>query len=112
MASRTIEKAVTGKNPMRKNETSWLIHRRYGAWFQMAIAAGGRQVNDSPLPWLGAGPHCASRRALLSAAATVRRGSATVRGFGYCFHLFSESIFILADEPIPDLKNPAMQPNG
>src|SRR3546814_19460152 len=64
------------------------------------------------LPWLGAGPHCASRRALLSAAATVRRGSDTVRGCGYCVHLFSESSFIMADETSPDLNNPALQPNG
>src|SRR3546814_7568407 len=59
--------------------------------------AGGRST-IRPLPWLGAGPHCASRRALLSAAATVRRGSDTVRGCGYCVHLFSESSFIMADE--------------
>src|SRR3546814_6070846 len=73
--------------------------------------AGGRST-IRPLPWLGAGPHCASRRALLSAAATVRRGSDTVRGCGYCVHLFSESSFIMADETSPDLNNPALQPNG
>src|SRR3546814_19066022 len=49
---------------------------------------------------------------LLSAAATVRRGSDTVRGCGYCVHLFSESSFIMADETSPDLNNPALQPNG
>jgi preprotein translocase subunit SecB len=29
-----------------------------------------------------------------------------------CFHLFSESSFIMADETSPDLNNPALQPNG
>ena len=60
----------------------------------------------------GQGAHCARCRALLSAAATVRRGPDTARGCGYCFQLSSESIFIMADETSADINNPALQPNG
>jgi preprotein translocase subunit SecB len=31
---------------------------------------------------------------------------------GYCFHLFSESFIIMADETSADINNPALQPNG
>src|SRR3546814_19822317 len=48
MASRTIEKAVTGKSPMQARMRAWesrIQHRRCTAMIQMSMTGAARKVN-------------------------------------------------------------------